>query len=186
MATKIRLQRHGRKSAPLFHIVVADSRSKRDGKYIERLGSYNPNNDPATVSLNFDSAVNWVGTGAEMSDTARSILSKEGVLLKNHLVGGVRKGALTEDQADAKFAAWQTEKGTKADSLTKANDEAKVKAEKEALANETKIKESREAAVAAKLLEAQAAVEAAELAAAAPAEEAAAPEAEASTEEAAE
>ena len=99
-------------------------------------------NDPATVSLNFDSAVNWVGTGAEMSDTARSILSKEGVLLKNHLVGGVRKGALTEDQADAKFAAWQTEKGTKVDSLTKANDEAKVKAEKEALANETKIKEA--------------------------------------------
>ena len=115
-----------------------------------------------------------------MSDTARSILSKEGVLLKNHLVGGVRKGALTEDQADAKFAAWQTEKSTKADSLNKSNDEAKVKAEKEALANETKIKEAREAAVAAKLLEAQAAVEAAEVEAAAPAEE------EAPTEEAAE
>mgnify|MGYP000185351902 FL=1 len=169
----------------MFHIVVADSRSKRDGKYIERLGSYNPNNDPATVSLNFDSAVKWVGTGAEMSDTARSILSKEGVLLKNHLVGGVRKGALTEDQADAKFAAWQTEKSTKADSLNKSNDEAKVKAEKEALANETKIKEAREAAVAAKLLEAQAAVEAAEVEAAAPAEEAVTEE-EAPTEEAAE
>ncbi len=172
MATKIRLQRHGRKARAIYHIVVADSRKKRDGKFIEKLGIYNPNQDPAFVDLNFDSAVKWVATGAEISDTARSILSKEGVLLRNHLDGGVRKGALSQDEADKKFEAWKKEKGLQSDAAVKAIAEAEAKAKKEALAAETKIKEERQAAAAAKLAEAQAEEAAAE----AQAEEAAAEE----------
>ena len=156
MATKIRLQRHGRKARAIYHIVVADSRKKRDGKFIEKLGIYNPNHDPAFVDLNFDSAVKWVATGAEISDTARSILSKEGVLLRNHLDGGVRKGALSQEEADTKFEAWKKEKGLQSDAAVKALAEAEVKAKKEALAAETKIKEERETAAAAKLAELQA------------------------------
>ncbi len=156
MATKIRLQRHGRKARAIYHIVVADSRKKRDGKFIEKLGVYNPNQDPAFVDLNFDSAVKWVATGAEISDTARSILSKEGVLLRNHLDGGVRKGALSQDEADKKFEAWKKEKGLQSDAAVKAIAEAEAKAKKEALAAETKIKEERQAAADAKLAEAQA------------------------------
>ena len=162
MATKIRLQRHGRKARAIYHIVVADSRKKRDGKFIEKLGIYNPNQDPAFVDLNFDSAVKWVATGAEISDTARSILSKEGVLLRNHLDGGVRKGALSQDEADKKFEAWKKEKGLQSDAAVKAIAEAEAKAKKEALAAETKIKEERQAAAAAKLAEAQAEEAAAE------------------------
>ena len=162
MATKIRLQRHGRKARAIYHIVVADSRKKRDGKFIEKLGVYNPNQDPAFVDLNFDSAVKWVATGAEISDTARSILSKEGVLLRNHLDGGVRKGALSQDEADKKFEAWKKEKGLQSDAAVKAIAEAEAKAKKEALAAETKIKEERQAAAAAKLAEAQAEEAAAE------------------------
>ncbi len=188
MATKIRLQRHGRKARAIYHIVVADSRSKRDGKFIEKLGLYNPNHDPAKVELNFDSALNWVATGAELTDTARSILSKEGVLLKNHLNGGVKKGALSQEEADAKFEAWQKEKGSQADAASKAKAEAEAKAKKEALAAETKVKEEREAAAAAKLAEEQAAEVAAEAEASAEeateeaAEEAPAAEAEATEE----
>ena len=156
MATKIRLQRHGRKARAIYHIVVADSRKKRDGKFIEKLGIYNPNQDPAFVDLNFDSAVKWVATGAEISDTARSILSKEGVLLRNHLDGGIRKGALSQDEADKKFEAWKKEKGLQSDAAVKAIAEAEAKAKKEALAAETKIKEERQAAADAKLAEAQA------------------------------
>ena len=156
MATKIRLQRQGRKARAIYHIVVADSRKKRDGKFIEKLGIYNPNHDPAFIDLNFDSAVKWVATGAEISDTARSILSKEGVLLRNHLNGGVIKGALTQEDADAKFEAWKKEKGAQSDATVKTIAEAKAKAKKEAIAAETKIKEAREAAAAAKLAEAQA------------------------------
>lgn len=159
MATKIRLQRHGRKSRAIYHIVVADSRSKRDGKFIEKLGLYNPNHDPAKVELDFDSAVKWVATGAELSDTARSILSKEGVLLKNHLDGGVRKGALSQEDADKKFETWLKEKGSKLDAAVKAAANALAKEKKEALAAETKVKEEREAAAAAKLAEEQAAEE---------------------------
>lgn len=180
MATKIRLQRHGRKGAPVFHIVVADSRAKRDGKNIEKLGIYNPNQDPALVTLNFNSAVKWVELGAEMSDTARSILSREGVLLKKHLNGGIKKGALTEEQAEAKFEAWKKDNSSKIELTVKAKADAEAKAKAEALAAETKIKEEREAAAAAKLAEAQAA----EAAAAAPAvEEAPAAEEEAAAEE---
>ena len=156
MATKIRLQRQGRKSRAIYHIVVADSRSKRDGKFIERLGLYDPNIDPAKVELNFDSAVKWVGTGSEISDTARSILSKEGVLLRNHLDGGVRKGAISQEDADKKFDSWQKEKESKVDSSAKAAAQLDATIKKDALAAETKIKEDREAVAAAKLAEEQA------------------------------
>jgi small subunit ribosomal protein S16 len=113
MATRIRLQRHGKKGNAIFHVVVADSRAKRDGKFIEKLGTYNPNTNPATISINFESAVKWVGTGAELTETARAILSYKGVLYKNHLLKGVTKGALTVEQAEAKFAAWEAEKAAK-------------------------------------------------------------------------
>jgi len=155
MATKIRLQRQGRKARAIYHIVVADSRKKRDGKFIEKLGVYNPNHDPAFIDLNFDSAVKWVATGAEISDTARSILSKEGVLLRNHLDGGISKGALSQEDADAKFEAWKKEKVAQSDAVVKTIAEAEAKAKKEALAVETKIKEERESAAAAKLAEEQ-------------------------------
>jgi small subunit ribosomal protein S16 len=113
MATRIRLQRHGKKGKAIFHLVVADSRAKRDGKFIEKLGTYNPNTNPATININFDSAVQWVGTGAEMSETARAILSYKGVLFKNHLIKGITKGALTAEQVEAKFAAWEADKANK-------------------------------------------------------------------------
>ncbi len=113
MATRIRLQRHGKKGKAFFHIVAADSRAKRDGKFIEKLGTYNPNTNPATIDINFDSALKWVQTGAEMSDTARAILSYKGVLYKNHLLNGVKKGALTADQVESKFNAWAAEKDAK-------------------------------------------------------------------------
>lgn len=113
MATRIRLQRHGKKGKAIFHVVVADSRAKRDGKFIEKLGVYNPNTNPATIDINFESTLKWVGTGAEMSDTARAILSYKGVLYKNHLLKGVTKGALTAEQVETKFAAWEAEKADK-------------------------------------------------------------------------
>ncbi len=110
MATRIRLQRHGKKGKAFFHIVAADSRSKRDGKFIEKLGTYNPNTNPATIEIDFDKTLNWVQTGAEMSDTARAILSYKGVLYKNHLIKGIAKGALTEDKVEEKFNLWLDEK----------------------------------------------------------------------------
>lgn len=110
MATRIRLQRHGKKSKAFFHLVVADSRSKRDGKFIEKLGTYDPNTNPATVEINFESTLNWIQTGAEMSDTARALLSYKGILYKNHLLNGVKKGALTAEDVETKFAAWVSEK----------------------------------------------------------------------------
>jgi small subunit ribosomal protein S16 len=116
MATRIRLQRHGKKGKAIFHLVVADSRAKRDGKFIEKLGVYNPNTNPATIDINFDSTLKWVQTGAEMSDTARAILSYRGILYKNHLLNGIKKGALTAEQVEAKFAAWEAEKANKIDS----------------------------------------------------------------------
>jgi small subunit ribosomal protein S16 len=115
MATRIRLQRHGKKGKPFFHLVAADSRARRDGKFIEKLGIYNPNTNPATIEINFDRTLNWVQTGAEMSDTARAILSYKGVLYKNHLVNGVKKGALTLEDVETKFAAWEAEKAAKID-----------------------------------------------------------------------
>ena len=113
MPAKIRLQRHGRKGYAYYHIVIADSRAPRDGKFIERIGSYNPNTNPATIDINFDSTLKWVQTGAEMTDTARAILSYKGVLFKNHLIKGIAKGALTAEQVESKFAAWESEKMNK-------------------------------------------------------------------------
>jgi len=110
MATKIRLARHGRKGRPFYHVVVADSRAPRDGRYIERIGSYNPMTNPATIDLNFDRALYWLMTGAQPTDTAKRILSYEGVLMKKHLLEGVKKGAFDMAAADTKFEAWKKEK----------------------------------------------------------------------------
>jgi small subunit ribosomal protein S16 len=139
MSVKIRLQRHGKKGKPFYWVVAADARSKRDGKFLEKIGTYNPNTNPATIDLNLESAVQWLHNGAQPTDTARAILSYKGALLKHHLDGGVRKGALTQEQADAKLAAWLDEKANKVDAkkagLSKADETAKakaLKAEKEA------------------------------------------------------
>jgi len=172
MPVKIRLQRHGKKGKPFYWIVAADVRSKRDGKYLEKLGIYNPNTNPATIELDVDSSVNWLQNGAQPTATAKNILSYKGVLLKNHLAGGVRKGALTEEQAEEKFNAWVEEKSgridAKKESLSKADQEAKDKA----LAAEKEVNDKREAD--AKAAEAEA------LAAAAAENEAKTEEAEAS------
>ena len=125
MATRIRLQRHGRKGYAFYPIVVADSRAPRDGRFIERIGSYNPNTNPATINLNFDRALYWVEVGATPTDTVRSILSKEGVMLMKHLKGGVKKGAFSEDEAQRRFNAWKEAK----DKQIKAN-KAKADAKK--------------------------------------------------------
>jgi ribosomal protein S16 len=110
MPVKIRLQRHGRKGYAYYHIVIADSRAPRDGKFIERIGSYNPNTNPATIDLKFDRALYWLQTGAQPTDTTRNILSDEGVLLKKHLLGGVKKGAFDADEAERRFEAWKSQK----------------------------------------------------------------------------
>ncbi len=139
MATRIRLQRHGKKGKPFFHLVAADSRAKRDGKFIEKLGTYNPTANPAIIDINFENTLAWVQTGAEMSNTARAILSYKGVLYKNHLLNGVKKGALTAEQVEEKFAKWLSDKEAKIqgkkDGLAKnatAEKAAKLKAEQEA------------------------------------------------------
>ena len=113
MATRIRLQRHGRKGQPFFHIVVADARAKRDGRLIEKLGTYNPNTNPATIEINFDSAVDWVMKGAQPSDTARAILKYKGVMMKKHLLEGVKKGAHSEEEVEKKFESWLMDKTQK-------------------------------------------------------------------------
>ncbi|GGI29008.1 30S ribosomal protein S16 [Pedobacter mendelii] len=150
MATKIRLQRFGKKGKPFFHIVVADSRSPRDGKFIERLGSYNPNTNPATIEINFEKTLAWVNQGAEPTDTARAILSYKGVLYKKHLEGGIKKGALTQEQADEKFTAWLESKAGKISGKTEGLATSKADVRKAALAAEAKKKEDRAAAIAAK------------------------------------
>jgi small subunit ribosomal protein S16 len=161
MSVKIRLQRHGKKQKPFYWIVAADARAKRDGKFLEKIGTYNPNTNPATIDLNLDQAVQWLHNGAQPTDTARAILSYKGALLKHHLDGGVRKGALTQEQADAKLAAWIEEKAGKVDAkkdgLSKKQADAKAKALKaEKEANEKRVNA---AAEAAKALEAEAAAE---------------------------
>jgi len=143
MPVKIRLQRHGRKGKPFYWIVAADARSKRDGKLLEKIGTYNPNTNPATVDLNVDAAVKWLQNGAQPTNTAKSLLSYKGALLKNHLAIGVRKGALTEEQAEEKFKAWLEEKESK---ITEKSDGlAKKAADKKAaiLANEKVVNEAR-------------------------------------------
>ncbi len=150
MATRIRLQRHGKKRYPYYHIVVADSRVKRDGKIIERLGEYNPNTNPATINVEFDRALYWLQTGAQPSDTCRAILSFTGVLHKNHLLNGVKKGAFDEAEAEKKFQAWAEEKEAK---LLSASDAAAVKTAAEAKAildAEKEISDKRAAEILAK------------------------------------
>ncbi|PWK73714.1 small subunit ribosomal protein S16 [Mucilaginibacter oryzae] len=150
MATKIRLQRHGKKGKPFYYIVVADSRAPRDGRFIERLGSYNPNTNPATIDINFDKTLDWVNNGAQPTDTCRAILSYKGVLYKKHLQGGVKKGALTEEQVEEKFAAWLEQKEGKITGKKDGLATAKADARKAALAAEAKKSEEKAAAIAAK------------------------------------
>ncbi|MAO71120.1 MAG: 30S ribosomal protein S16, partial [Flavobacteriales bacterium] len=150
MATRIRLQRHGKKGKPVYNIVIADQRSPRDGKFIEKLGIYNPNTNPATIKLDFDSALNWMMKGAQPSDTVRAILSYKGILMKKHLLEGVRKGAFSEEEAEKRFTSWMKEKrkkvADKSAKILKENEEAKVSA----LALEKAKNEARATELAAK------------------------------------
>ena len=175
MAVKIRLQRHGKKNFAFFHIVVADTRARRDGRYIEQIGSYNPNTNPATIVLNFERALAWVKVGAEPTLTARRILSYEGVLLRHHLDGGVAKGALTQAEADKKWNDWKAQRDAKIEAKKTSLKNSAIEAKKAAKAEETKVNEARAEAIAKKAAE-LAAKQAEEAAAAeAPAEETEAP-----------
>ena len=191
MPVKIRLQRHGKKGKPFYWIVAADARSKRDGRYLEKLGTYNPNTNPATVEVKLDNAVNWLEKGAQPTDTARTLLSYRGVMLKHHLNGGIRKGALSQEEADKKFAAWLEEKEAKIqakkDGLSQSESEIKAKR----LADEKAVSDKRLADAAAAEAEAAAedaaaesteAEEATTEVAEAPAEQTEAPAEEATTE----
>jgi len=162
MATKIRLQRHGRKGKAFFHIVIADSRSPRDGRFIEKIGTYNPVTNPAIIDLDLDRAVHWLQVGAQPTNTARNILSYKGALMKNHLLGGVAKGAFSEEEAEKRFEAWLEERANavqaKKDGLAKAKadaksaaleaekkkSEARVAVEEESPAEEAEVAESTE------------------------------------------
>ena len=175
MPVRIRLQRHGKKGKPIYWIVAADSRAKRDGRYLEKLGIYNPNTLPATVELNLERAVDWLQNGAQPSDTARNLLSEHGAMLKNHLINGVHKGALTEDDVNTKFEAWLKDKESKNETLQKKIDSEAEKARAAVIAAEKEVSAKRKEAAAAAVAEAEAEAQAAEEA---PAEEAA-PEAEA-------
>ena len=186
MSTKIRLARHGRKGSPFYHVVIADSRAPRDGKYIEKVGTYNPNTNPATIDLNFDRALYWLQSGAQPTDTAKRILSYKGVMLKKHLLEGVKKGAFDAAAAEAKFEAWMKEKDAKVQAkITKLAQEGDAAA-KARLEAEAKVRAAKEEIVAKKKaeLEAAAAAKKAEEEAAAPAvaEEVAAEPAAAETE----
>ena len=186
MPVKIRLQRHGKKGKPFYWVVAADARAKRDGRYLEKIGTYNPNANPATVNIDVDSAVKWLENGAQPTDTARTLLSYRGVMLKHHLNGGVAKGAHTQEEADAKFEAWVTEKEAKiqakVEGLTKAEADERAKA----LAAEKEVNEKRVADAKAIEEEAIAAEAAAKAEAEAEAAAEEAPAAEEASEEAAE
>ena len=152
MATKIRLARHGKKGKPFYHIVIADSRAKRDGRYIERIGSYDPNKNPAIIDINFERALHWVGVGAQPTDTVRGMLSYRGVLYKNHLLKGVAKGALSEAQAEEKFNKWLEEKESKIESKISSLENA----EQKAIADALNVEKEKSAARAKAISEAQA------------------------------
>ena len=185
MATKIRLQRHGHKNYAFYPIVIADSRAPRDGRFIERIGSYNPNTNPATISLNFERALYWVNVGAIPTDTVRNILSREGVMLMKHLQGGVKKGAFSEEEAQKRFDAWKAEKTAKLDAIKNKEADAKQADTKKRLEEEAKKNEAKADAVAKKKAEIAAAKAAAEAAKAAQEAEAAAKAEEAPAEDAA-
>lgn len=183
MSVKIRLQRHGKKGKPFFHIVVADARAKRDGKFIEKLGTYNPVANPAIIDLNVDSAVKWLNNGAQPSDTARAILSYKGALYKKHLMGGVAKGAFDEAEAEKRFNAWLENKEKQVEDKKSSLSQSKADAKKAALEAEAKVNQARLDAVAKAEADAKAAEEA-QLAEAKAAEEAAnTPAVEETTEE---
>ncbi len=178
MPVRIRLQRHGKKGKPFYWIVAADVRAKRDGKFLEKLGTYNPNTNPATIDLKIDNSVKWLQNGAQPSDTAKKILSYKGVLLKHHLLGGVAKGALTEEQAEEKFTAWLEEKGKSIAVKTDGLDKAKADARSKALEAEKEVNDKR---IASNVVEEEVVEETAEAAT----EEVAETVVEAATEEAA-
>ena len=161
MPVKIRLARRGKKGYPFYHIVVADSRAPRDGKFIENIGSYNPNTNPATITLNFDQALSWLQKGAQPTDTCRAILSYKGVMYKKHLLGGVSKGAFSAEVADARFAQWMEQKAEKIAAKESKLSGDKVADKKARLEAEKKVKEARAEAVAAKKAEIAAAAAAA-------------------------
>ncbi|MDG1821974.1 MAG: 30S ribosomal protein S16 [Flavobacteriaceae bacterium] len=190
MSVKIRLQRHGKKGKPFYWVVAADARSKRDGRYLEKIGTYNPNTNPATVNINIDRAVNWLQNGAQPTDTARNLLSETGALLKNHLVSGVRKGAHTEEDVETKFTAWVAEKASRNDvkidalAKSKADEKAKVLAAEKEVSEKRKV--DAQAAIDTAAAEAAAAEAQAEEAAAAEAQAEEAPGAEETTEAVAE
>ena len=150
MSVKLRLQRQGRKKQPFYYIVVADSRAPRDGRFIDRVGSYNPNTDPATINLDIDRSVDWLRKGAQPSDTVRAILSYKGVLYKNHLLKGVTKGVMTEEQANEKFMAWEREKESKIQNKRDSISESQSIKKKEDLEREAAIRAEREKAILAK------------------------------------
>lgn len=160
MPTKIRLQRHGRKGKPFFWVVATDSREKRDGKFIEKLGIYNPTTIPATIELDVDASVKWLRKGAQPTDTAKRILSYKGAMLKKHLLAGVDKGALTEEEANKKFEAWLEEKNSKVDSANASARQKEEDAKEKALAAEKEVNAKREAEAKAADDEAKAAAEA--------------------------
>ena len=189
MPAKIRLQRHGKKGQPFYHIVIADGRSPRDGKFIEKIGTYNPLTEPAQINLKFDRALYWYSVGAVPTDTVRSMLSQKGVMLKYHLLQGVKKGAMTEEQAEGKFQNWTKEKEAKMEQVAKTKEERARGEKKVRLEAEKKINDARAEELAKKRLaelEAKKAEEAAAQAAEAPAEATAeeAPAAEAPAENA--
>lgn len=179
MAVKIRLARHGKKGHAFYHMVVADSRAPRDGKFIEKIGIYDPNTDPATVELNFERALDWLNKGAQPTETTRAILSYKGVLLRKHLDGGIKKGALTPEAAEEKFQAWIADKKLKISTKKSLLDKERTERNKSRLSEEVKVKEAKAEEVAKKKSElaAKAAAETAAAAAAAAAEAAEATEA---------
>ena len=157
MPVKIRLTRRGRKKAPFYHIVVADSRAPRDGRFIESIGKYNPLTNPATIELNFDKALDWLLKGAQPTDTCRSILSYKGVMMKKHLLEGAKKGAFTEEQAEEKFQSWLQEKGNKIQAKVDMLQKGEDADAKKRLDAETKVREARAEELAKKNAEAAAA-----------------------------
>ncbi|MCF8253120.1 MAG: 30S ribosomal protein S16 [Bacteroidia bacterium] len=157
MSVKIRLQRHGRSKSPFYHVVVADSRAPRDGKFIEKIGSYLPQTQPATIELDVDRASYWLQNGAQPTDTCRAILSYKGALMKQHLAVGVKKGAMTQEQADAKFAAWISEKESKVQSHVTRVKSGVTEQLAAKLAHEAKVNQARLDKIAAKAAAAEAA-----------------------------
>lgn len=150
MAVKIRLQRHGKKGHAFFHIVIADGRAPRDGKFIEKIGTYNPTTNPATINVDNAKALEWLNKGAQPTDTCRAILSYKGVMYKNHLQGGIAKGALTQEQADAKFEKWLTEKEAKVSNKVSSLDVSKKDAYAKRMAAESAVKEAKAAKIVIK------------------------------------